>query len=176
MLIFGVEKIRVSLLPWVRMSVTVGDRVYPSLYHWYWARAASTEEGFRRILTSAQGWNPKEIKDTLDNIVPNKVPINIYDWENIKYDVMRVGLIAKLQQHPLVLSSLLSLPEPSYIFHIDEDTFWGIESYQRHGSNYYGKLLNVIRKEILLEGTTAFFVKHNQEKLLEKIVYKTVEV
>lgn len=66
------------------------------------------------------------------------------DWEECKVQVMREALIAKIEQHPVIRSILLSTGDCTLVEHTSNDAYWG-DGGDGQGGNMLGKLLMEIR-------------------------------
>ncbi|WNS41504.1 NADAR family protein [Paenibacillus sp. MMS20-IR301] len=66
------------------------------------------------------------------------------DWEACKDDVMREALLAKVEQHPVIKSILLSTGDCTLVEHTANDSYWG-DGGNGEGGNMLGKLLMEIR-------------------------------
>jgi len=69
------------------------------------------------------------------------------DWENVKDDVMRKAVKAKVYQHLDVFNFLMSTGNQVLIEASPTDYYWG-EGDLRTGKNMLGKILMEIRKDI----------------------------
>lgn len=66
------------------------------------------------------------------------------DWEECKVQVMREALVAKVEQHPVIKSILLSTGDCTLVEHTSNDAYWG-DGGDGQGGNMLGKLLMEIR-------------------------------
>ena len=71
------------------------------------------------------------------------------DWDDIKFDIMRDILLAKVSQHEYVRRKLLATGERELIEDSWRDSVWGWGP-NRDGQNMLGKIWMEIRKELLL--------------------------
>lgn len=69
------------------------------------------------------------------------------DWDNVKVDVMRSVLRAKVGQHEYVLRKLLATGDRELVENSWRDDFWGWGP-NRDGLNMLGKLWMEIREEL----------------------------
>jgi ribA/ribD-fused uncharacterized protein len=69
------------------------------------------------------------------------------DWEEIKDDVMRKAVRAKIMQHPQVKETLLSTNDAIIIEHTKNDSYWA-DGGDGSGKNMLGKILMEIRDEL----------------------------
>lgn len=88
------------------------------------------------------------------------------DWEDCKDEMMREALIAKVEQHPVIKSILLSTGDCTIVEHTANDAYWG-DGGNGQGGNRLGKLLMEIRNG-LDEYVPEFF-------LPQWIVYPEIE-
>ena len=70
------------------------------------------------------------------------------DWEQIKDDVMKKCVKAKVMQHEDVRKLLLSIPDTEIIEHTARDSYWG-DGGNGTGKNILGKILMEIRDDLL---------------------------
>lgn len=70
------------------------------------------------------------------------------DWEDIKVDVMRKALRAKMIQHRDVLDLLVESGEREIIENSPNDYFWGCGA-ENTGENVLGRLWMELREEVL---------------------------
>jgi ribA/ribD-fused uncharacterized protein len=78
------------------------------------------------------------------------------DWEECKVNVMREALLAKVEQHPVIKSILLSTGDCTIVEHTANDAYWG-DGGDGQGHNMLGKLLMEVRNG-LEEYETEFFL------------------
>lgn len=118
----------------------VDDLAYETNEHYYQAMKGRTDEiqNWIRLapnpfLAKSAGRLLRAKKEFVDN------------WEDMKIDVMRKGLMAKFRQNPNLKKQLLETGDA--ILHEDspDDLFWGVK-----GKDMLGKLLMELR-EILLK-------------------------
>ena len=69
------------------------------------------------------------------------------DWEDIKTDVMRRAVRAKLEAHEELIRTLLSTSNQEIIEDAKGDSFWGC-GVNGKGKNWLGKILMEIRDEL----------------------------
>jgi N-glycosidase YbiA len=69
------------------------------------------------------------------------------DWESVKDDVMREAVLAKFQQHPALVSLLLSTGDAELIEHTVNDAYWG-DGGDGKGRNMLGKILMETRDKL----------------------------
>lgn len=73
------------------------------------------------------------------------------DWEEIKVDVMRRALWAKVMQHADVRETLLSTGDAVIIEHTKNDNIWA-DGGDGSGENLLGRLWMEIRTELIKKG------------------------
>lgn len=69
------------------------------------------------------------------------------DWDTIKNNIIKKGLMAKFSQNELLKSKLLSTENKNIIQDSPYDSYWGIGR-DKNGQNMLGKLLMEIRSEL----------------------------
>jgi ribA/ribD-fused uncharacterized protein len=72
------------------------------------------------------------------------------DWENVKIDIMRLGVTAKFDQHPKLKDLLISTGNSILIENSPYDYFWGIGE-NKTGKNILGKILMELRSKYISE-------------------------
>ena len=75
------------------------------------------------------------------------------DWEQVKFDVMRVGVREKFVQNPVLKQRLLDtgdeeLQEGNHW----RDAVWGIDEATGQGQNWLGRILMETREQLRKEG------------------------
>lgn len=75
------------------------------------------------------------------------------DWEEVKVDVMRTAVRAKITQHDELQELLLGTGEESIVEAAGRDYFWGIGK-DGSGQNWLGKILMEVRSELQAKITT----------------------
>lgn len=71
----------------------------------------------------------------------------IENWENIKLDIMYVGIYAKFTQHLDLQQKLLDTGNAEIAENSPRDNYWGIGK-NRDGQNHLGRLLMKLRDEL----------------------------
>ena len=69
------------------------------------------------------------------------------DWDEIKINVMKNILLAKVEQHPYVKKKLLESGDKELIENSWRDNYWGWGP-NKDGSNFLGKIWMELREEI----------------------------
>lgn len=70
------------------------------------------------------------------------------DWDDVKLDIMREILKAKVSQHPYVMKKLVESGDKELIEDSWRDDFWGWGP-NKDGANHLGKLWMEIRSELV---------------------------
>ena len=73
------------------------------------------------------------------------------DWEDVKVDIMRTALRAKVTQHAEVRETLLATGTATLVEHTVNDSYWA-DGGDGTGLNMLGRLLMEIRDALLAEG------------------------
>ena len=115
-------------------------KYWPTVEHYYQAQKFDDEELKEKI---RQAETPK-IASTIGRDRNNKVREN---WEDVKRDIMLVGVLAKFRSHPDILKKLLDTGEQEIVENTDIDYYWGCGE-NKTGRNEFGKIL-VKAREIL---------------------------
>lgn len=119
----------------------IGETDYPTVEHFYQAMKTDIPEERARVLAAKTAAEAKRIGKTV------KLRKN---WKQIQADIMMKALRAKFEQNPELRKRLIDTGEAELIEGNNwGDKFWGMVDGE--GSNYLGKYLMQIRKE-LMEG------------------------
>jgi ribA/ribD-fused uncharacterized protein len=119
----------------------IGETDYPTVEHFYQAMKTDIPEERAKVLAAKTAGEAKRIGRTV------KLRKN---WKQIQADVMMKALRAKFEQNPELRKKLIDTGEAELIEGNNwGDKFWGMVDGE--GSNYLGKYLMQIRKE-LMEG------------------------
>lgn len=70
------------------------------------------------------------------------------DWESVKDDIMREAVRAKFEQHPKLLTLLLSTGDAEIIEHTKNDAYWG-DGGDGSGKNMLGRILVEMRQRLV---------------------------
>lgn len=125
-----------------RHPVTINGKVYPTTEHWFQSQKfAGTphEEEVRQAATPALA-----AKMGRDRARPLRS-----DWEEVKIDIMKEGLLAKFTQHDKLKKLLLSTCNERIIEHTVNDSYWG-DGGDGRGENMLGQLLEWTRDQIAI--------------------------
>jgi ribA/ribD-fused uncharacterized protein len=119
---------------------------WPSVEHWFQAQkfVGTTHEDWVRESTS-----PKEAKRRGRS---RTVPIRA-DWEAVKEDVMRRGVLAKFETHADIRALLLATGDEELIENAPGDYYWGVGR-TGTGANRLGVILTEIRALLLSRAST----------------------
>lgn len=129
--------------PWGEFSnfypspILVDGRIYPTVEHYYQACKTVTEEKHEMIRCARTAAKTKRMGTRIE-VRP--------DWEEVKLDVMRIGLQAKFHQHPLLARRLLSTGNRPLHEASPNDRFWGWMDGK--GDDFLGRLLTKMREEL----------------------------
>ncbi len=73
------------------------------------------------------------------------------DWEEIKYEVMKNVVAAKVQQHPFIKELLLSTGDEDLVENSPKDYIWGCGR-DGSGTNWLGKVYMEVRAQLRKDG------------------------
>ena len=121
-----------------KSEIYLGDRLYPSVEHFYQAGKAETAPLHEYVRTAK---TPAEAKKRGREVNMRK------DWQDIKLKYMRLGLALKFDINELG-DKLLATGDAELIEGNDwYDTYWGV--CEGVGENHLGKLLMQIRDQVI---------------------------
>ncbi len=120
--------------------VEIDGLLWPTTEHYYQAQKFEDAHYRARI---RQDKHPSVAKGLGNS---RKVPIRP-DWDDIRVDVMRKAVRAKLAQHPEVAATLLSTGDALLVEHSPKDPFW-TDGGDGSGQNSFGRLLMELRAEL----------------------------
>ena len=117
--------------------------IYPTNEHFYQAAKCKNAETAQKIINTPDPGKCKK-KGRVAALIPG--------WDELKIDVMRLGLKLKFSQN-LDLRDLLIETEDAILEegNYRNDTFWGVNEQTRKGKNMLGKLLMELREELKKE-------------------------
>lgn len=115
-----------------------------STEHYYQAQKAPNTLAYRRIMTA----NSPGISKCIGRVVD--IPAS-FDWDNNKFDVMRVALRAKFSIPELRDKLLATGDEELVEGNYHNDKIWGVCLKTNVGENWLGKLLMELRAKIRSE-------------------------
>ena len=135
--------------PWGHFSnfslhpIEIDGKVWPTSEHYFQAQKfAGTEHEEAVRLTETPGDSARMGRD-------RSLPLRS-DWEEVKDDVMRVAVEAKIRQHKDIMALLLATGDSEIIEHTTNDSYWG-DGGDGSGKNMLGTILMEIRAKILSE-------------------------
>ncbi|MBB2943593.1 putative NAD-dependent protein-ADP-ribosyltransferase YbiA (DUF1768 family) [Actinoplanes lutulentus] len=115
-------------------------REYPSVTHAYWALSTSDDAAHDRIVAAGRGRDAA----SLGAEAPRRD-----DWTAARLAVMGVLLRDKFRRHPAIAATLLSTGEHRILYGTGDARYWSRGG--RSGTNWVGRLLEVIRSELAAE-------------------------
>jgi GTP cyclohydrolase II len=124
-----------------RHAVFIGDRMWPTVEHFYQAQkfvGTPHEEAIRCCQT------PMLAKMHAAGLTAEH---RRQDWQTVKEAVMLEGLRAKFRQHPDLAERLLRSGDRLLVEHTRNDTYWG-DGGDGTGKNRLGSLLMQVRAEV----------------------------
>lgn len=117
--------------------------IWPTSEHLYQSRKFDTAE-VRDAIRRAPG--PADAKALAHK---HRDQIND-DWESVQLTFMYSAVNLKLSQNPEVKMALVATEDREIVEHSEDDTFWA-RNEDGQGSNYFGKILMLLRAEMRLE-------------------------
>lgn len=122
-----------------RHPITVDGTFYHTSEHYYQSQKfIHNPEYMQQIMDEP---HPGLSKDMAWKLSPRE------DWEQVKDDVMRTALRAKMEQYPHIKQMLLDTEENELIEDSPTDYYWGCGE-DGSGKNMLGKLLMELRQEL----------------------------
>lgn len=119
-------------------GIEIDGIIYGSVENYYQLQKCTNPEIWEKFARLA----PSQVKKLGRNLDIRK------DWEEVKYDVMKKGLLAKFSQ-PLWKSQLLETGDEMIIeWNNWGDRIWGVDVRDNKGQNLLGKALMEIRKQL----------------------------
>jgi len=113
--------------------ITLGGKIWPTTEHYFQAQKfAGTEHEESVRLAKSPMIAARMGRD-------RKKPLR-RDWESVKDDVMRAGVLAKFQQHADIRQQLLDTGDAVIIEHTSNDSYWG-DGGDGSGKNMLGIIL-----------------------------------
>lgn len=120
--------------------VEIDGEVWPTTEHYYQAQKFADQIYRERI---RQDKHPSSAKRRGNS---RKEPIRP-DWDEVRVEVMRTAVRAKLAQHSDVAETLLSTGDAELVEHSPKDPFW-TDGGDGSGQNTFGRLLMELRTEL----------------------------
>lgn len=123
-------------------STILYDNVYPTVEHFFQAMK-TTSEAWRTTIAIAD--TPSRAKK-LGRLVPLRP-----DWEQMKFDVMELGLRKKFSDPDLAKRLVETYPHDLIEGNWWNDKIWGICFKTNEGENHLGRILMIVRGYIMYE-------------------------
>ena len=120
--------------------VEIDGLVWPTTEHYYQAQKFADAAYRERIRRDKHPMSAKRRGNS------RAVPIRP-DWDDVRVEVMRKAVRAKLAQHPDVAATLLSTGDAELVEHSPIDPFW-TDGGDGSGQNAFGRLLMELRAEL----------------------------
>jgi N-glycosidase YbiA len=120
--------------------VEIDGLVWPTTEHYYQAQKFADPDYRERIRRDKHPASAKGLGNS------RAVPIRP-DWDEVRVEVMRTAVRAKLAQHPEVAATLLGTGEALLVEHSPKDPFW-TDGGDGNGQNTFGRLLMELRAEL----------------------------
>lgn len=121
-------------------SFTVDGKKWPTLEHYFQAMKFPTDPAYQEQIRGAK--KPTEAK----KLGSTKEKVSRADWDTVRDDIMKKGLLAKVEQNEEVKNKLLSTGT-SPITYASTDPYWGIGTTKK-GKNRMGILLLELRSAL----------------------------
>lgn len=134
---YSTNKIYGWMSNFAQYGVTIDNIYYPTNEHFYQSQKSLDPKDQEFIRTAPKAYQAKHRGSEIQ-IRP--------DWENVKIGIMRVGLLAKINQHLVLRTKLLATGEALLIEDSPSDYYWGIGN--GSGQNMMGKLWMEIRESL----------------------------
>ncbi|GIE34632.1 hypothetical protein Ait01nite_076770 [Actinoplanes italicus] len=123
-------------------SITVDGRTYPTVTHAYWALSTGDPAWHDRIAAAADTYDVVELAEQ----APRRP-----GWPAARLAVMTRLMRAKFEQHPDMARTLLATGDARILCATLGSGYW--TSPGKHGSNWIGRLLEVVRSELAARET-----------------------
>jgi hypothetical protein len=121
-------------------SFTVDGKKWPTLEHYFQSMKFPTDPAYQEQIRGAK--KPTEAK----KLGSTKEKVARADWDTVRDDIMKKGLLAKVEQNEEVKNKLLSTGT-SPITYASTDPYWGIGTTKK-GKNRMGILLLELRSAL----------------------------
>ncbi|MFE4261222.1 NADAR domain-containing protein [Streptomyces sp. NPDC056883] len=122
---------------------TYAGETYPTVVHGYWALFAADRADHDRIRAAATAREAQELGGGAAGRA---------DWAARRLAVMAGLLRAKFDQHPRLAELLAATGEGAILYSGSDSPFWRDEGSRGGGRNWVGRLLELIRSELLAAG------------------------
>lgn len=125
-------------------AIQVGGQTYYSVDHFFFSQQFAGTVREQQICQAPSGWDARRMAAARD------IPVRA-DWDQVKEQIMLIGLWAKYTQHAMLRDSLLNTGNAPLVEE-SKDTYWGVG---KHGDGYnrIGVLLMYVR-DCLRAGTS----------------------
>ena len=120
--------------------IELDGRTWPTVEHWFQSQKFSGTEHEEAIRTASSPTIAARMGRS------RKRPLRS-DWEEVKDDVMHVGLRAKFTQHEALRGLLVATGDATLVEHTDNDHYWA-DGGDGSGKNRLGELLMAVRDEL----------------------------
>jgi hypothetical protein len=117
---------------------TLKNKFWPTVEHYFQAQKFPTHPQEERIRTASSPKKAKELGRT------RSVPLRA-DWEKVKDDIMREGVLAKFRAHDELKKLLLSTNKEKLVENAPDDYYWGCGK-DGSGKNKLGQILMETRE------------------------------
>lgn len=124
-------------------TITINGRDYPSVIHAYWALSTRDPDAHDKIATAPRAYEAGKLAEH----APRRA-----NWPAARLAVMAGLLRAKYAQHPDLAQVLLATADARIIYTDVDSAYWVASGQQ--GTNWVGRLLEVIRSELAATGIT----------------------
>lgn len=114
---------------------------------WMTSEHAYHSEKFEDTELVEQIYNSRSAHDAMKIAYANRDKYR-KDWDDVKLDIMKQILIAKVNQHPYVKKKLMDSGNKQLIEDSWRDSYWGWGP-NKDGENHLGKLWMEVRSEML---------------------------
>ena len=122
--------------------ITVGENIYPTVTHAYWALAVADDQQQAEILRAD---TPYAAQKMAENATLRT------GWHQARTAIMAQLLRIKFSQHSDLAETLTATGTTRLIYTEVGTTFWG--QHGMEGRNWMGRLLELIRSELAVTGT-----------------------
>lgn len=113
---------------------------YKTSEHFFQAHKFLSKQDFEDVLNSKSAFEAATIGRDRSRSLRD-------DWEQVKMDIMYVGVYEKFKQNIDILEILRDSGSEEIIENTTDDMYWGC-GYNGSGKNHLGKILMKVRKEL----------------------------
>jgi ribA/ribD-fused uncharacterized protein len=122
--------------------IHINGKLYRSSEHWYQCNKTLDPVIHEQIRSCRSGYEAKKLGNTIE-IRP--------DWDDIKLEIMYIGVYNKFKQNPKLRNRLLATDDGLLVENNKhKDSYWGV--YNGIGENHLGKILMRVRDQLRKEG------------------------